>query len=100
MARLRVHCFAISIDGYGAGPSQSLENPMGIGGIKLHDWAFATRTFRQMFGQDGVIRAFVKAAVDEIYRGVGNAAQMLDKYLGGKLDPNEDWRDTPAVRAL
>ena len=53
MAKLRVHCFAISIDGYGAGPSQSLENPMGIGGIKLHDWAFATRTFRQMFGQEG-----------------------------------------------
>ena len=48
MSRLRVHSFAISIDGYGAGPNQNLENPLGVGGIAMHEWAFATRTFRQM----------------------------------------------------
>jgi dihydrofolate reductase len=53
MSKFRVDCFAISVDGYGAGPNQSLENPMGIGGRGLHTWAFETRTFRQMFGQEG-----------------------------------------------
>jgi dihydrofolate reductase len=51
--RLRVHCFAISLDGYGAGPNQDLENPLGIGGFALHEWAFATRTFCKMFGREG-----------------------------------------------
>lgn len=53
MTRLRVHCFSVSLDGYGAGPAQSLEHPLGVGGMALHEWAFATRSFRRMFGQDG-----------------------------------------------
>ena len=53
MSRLRVHSFSISLDGYGAGPNQSLQQPMGEGGMALHQWAFATRTLRRMFGQDG-----------------------------------------------
>jgi hypothetical protein len=53
MPKLRVHSFAISIDGYGAGPNQDLANPLGVGGVALHEWVFATRTFRLMFGQDG-----------------------------------------------
>jgi dihydrofolate reductase len=50
---MRVHCFAISIDGYGAGPDQDLANPIGVGGIALHDWVFATRTFKRMHGSEG-----------------------------------------------
>ena len=53
MSRLRVHCFSVSFDGYSAGPNQDLENPLGVGGTALHQWAFATRTFRQMFGSAG-----------------------------------------------
>lgn len=53
MTRLRVHGFAISLDGYGAGPDQSLDNPLGVGGMGLHEWVLATRTFRRMFGQEG-----------------------------------------------
>ncbi len=53
MTKLRVHAYSISIDGYGAGPNQSLENPQGIGGLDLHKWAFATKTFRTLFGADG-----------------------------------------------
>ena len=53
MPKLRVHGFSISLDGYGAGPNQDLANPLGIGGMALHEWAFATRTFRQMFGGEG-----------------------------------------------
>ena len=46
MSKLRVESFTISIDGFGAGPDQSLANPLGIGGTSLHRWAFATRTFQ------------------------------------------------------
>ena len=53
MSRMRVHCFAISIDGYGAGPDQDLANPIGVGGLALHDWIFETRTFKRMHGSEG-----------------------------------------------
>lgn len=53
MSRLRVHSFSISLDGYGAGPDQSLDNPLGVGGESLHEWFFPTRTFRQMSGKEG-----------------------------------------------
>jgi dihydrofolate reductase len=53
MAKLRVQSFSVSIDGFGAGPNQTLDSPMGVGGMALHDWAFTTRTFRQMFGDQG-----------------------------------------------
>lgn len=52
-SRLRVQSFAISLDGYGAGPGQSLEHPLGVGGLRLHEWVFGTRTFRAMHGGPG-----------------------------------------------
>ena len=53
MPKLRVHCFSISLDGYGAGPEQSLKNPLGVGGEALHRWFVPTRTFQAMLGKDG-----------------------------------------------
>ncbi len=53
MTRLRVHSFTISLDGYGAGPGQSRDNPLGIGGGKLHEWVVATRSWRRMHRQEG-----------------------------------------------
>ena len=53
LGKLRVAAFSISIDGFGAGPRQSLEDPLGVGGRALHEWAFKTRTFSRMFGQGG-----------------------------------------------
>ena len=53
MSRLRVHNFAVSIDGYGAGPDQSLDNPLGVGGEGLHNWVFETRKWREMIGTEG-----------------------------------------------
>lgn len=47
MSKLRVHTFAISLDGYGAGPNQSREEPLGRGGESLHEWFFPTRTFQR-----------------------------------------------------
>src|SRR5688572_5041798 len=51
MPKLRVHNFAISVDGYGAGPNQSLENPLGVGGEDLHEWLFGTRFWHEMIGE-------------------------------------------------
>lgn len=50
MSKLKVLCFAISIDGYGAGPNQSLDNPMGMEGMALHKWVLPTKTFLEMHG--------------------------------------------------
>ena len=57
MSKLRVNAFSISIDGYGAGPDQALENPMGVGGMALHQWVLGTKTFRKMDG-DFAARSF------------------------------------------
>jgi dihydrofolate reductase len=55
MSELRVESFTISLDGFGAGPDQSLEHPLGVGGRALHGWALRTKTFATMFGRaDGV----------------------------------------------
>ena len=51
--KLGVHCFCISLDGHGAGPRQSLENPLGTGGEPLHEWLVGTRTFKQIVREDG-----------------------------------------------
>jgi dihydrofolate reductase len=53
MSRVSVRAFSLSLDSYGAGPHQSLQNPLGVNGTELHQWAFKTRTFRVMFGQEG-----------------------------------------------
>jgi dihydrofolate reductase len=53
MPHVRVHAFAMSLDGYGAGPDQSLDNPLGRGGTAMHKWFFPTRTFRRtLLGED------------------------------------------------
>jgi dihydrofolate reductase len=48
MSRLRVNAFGISLDGYGAGPDQGLDNPMGVGGMALHQWVLGTKTFQRI----------------------------------------------------
>lgn len=70
MSKLRVASFSISIDGYGAGAEQSLENPLGIRGQSLHEWVFPTETFQKMFGKDkgttGIDNDFAKRGFDNI----------------------------------
>jgi dihydrofolate reductase len=93
MPKLRVHGFSLSLDGYGAGPEQSLDNPLGVGGMALHEWGHATRTFRQMFGQDGGT-----TGVDDDFaaRGfVGIGAWILGRNMFGPvrgLWPDDTWR--------
>lgn len=53
MSKLRVQSFSISLDGYSAGPDQSLDHPLGVRGPELMEWFFATRTWRAMHGMEG-----------------------------------------------
>jgi dihydrofolate reductase len=91
--RLRVHCFSLSIDGFGAGPSQSIDHPLGRGGLALHDWAFATRTFKRLFGGEGG-----SGGVDDEFaaRGFQNiGAWILGRNMFGPLRgpwPDDAWR--------
>lgn len=51
MSKVRVASFSVSIDGFGAGPDQSLQDPLGVGGMELHQWVFPTATFQRMHGE-------------------------------------------------
>lgn len=53
MTKLCVRCFSLSVDGFGAGPDQSIDHPLGVGGIDLHQWVFPTRAFQKMHGGGG-----------------------------------------------
>jgi len=92
MTRLRVHAFSISVDGYGAGRDQSLDQPLGRGGESLHEWFHPTRTFQSMFGRDGT------TGVDEDFaaRGFDNiGAWILGRNMFGPVRgpwPDESWR--------
>ncbi|HSW09143.1 dihydrofolate reductase family protein [Aquabacterium sp.] len=93
MSQLRVHCFASSIDGYGAGPHQSLQDPLGVGGVALHEWALATRTFQRMFGNAGgsvgVDDDFAQHGLDNI------GAWILGRNMFGPVRgpwPDERWQ--------
>jgi dihydrofolate reductase len=92
-SKLRVHGFTISIDGYGAGPSQDLGNPLGVGGIALHEWAFATRTFRQMFGSEGGTTGIDDEFAARGFHNVG--AWIMGRNMFGPIRgtwPDDTWR--------
>jgi dihydrofolate reductase len=93
MSRLRVHGFAISLDGFGAGPDQSLENPLGIGGMGLHEWAFATRTFRQMFGQEGGSTGVDDAFAARGFENIGAWIMGRNMFAPSRGDwPDDGWK--------
>ena len=71
MAQVVVRAFAQSVDGFGAGPRQSLEDPLGVGGTTLHQWFFPTRTFQQMVvggegGTTGIDDDFAHRSFDNL----------------------------------
>jgi dihydrofolate reductase len=93
MGKLGVACFSISLDGFGAGPDQSLDHPLGVGGMALHEWFFPTRTFQEMHGTGGGT-----TGVDDDFaaRGVkGVGAWILGRNMFGPVRgpwPDETWR--------
>jgi dihydrofolate reductase len=94
MPRLRVESFTISIDGFAAGPDQSLEHPLGVGGTALHGWALATRTFRQkVMASEGGETGVDDDIAARGFRNVG--AWILGRNMFGPVRgpwPDESWR--------
>ena len=93
MTKLRVHGFAVSLDGYGAGPEQSRDNPLGVGGTALHEWAFPTRTIRQTFGREGGSTGIDDDFVARGFAGLG--AWIMGRNMFGPIRgpwPDEDWK--------
>ena len=93
MSRLRVHCFAISVDGYGAGPRQDEQNPLGEGGRALHEWAFRTRAFRHLHGGSGGETGTDDDFMARGFDGIG--AWILGRNMFGPVRgpwADESWR--------
>lgn len=94
MTRVMVASFSVSLDGYGAGPRQDLENPLGIGGLDLHQWFFPTRTFQKnVLGADGGT-----TGIDDDFaaRGFANVgAWILGRNMFGPVRgpwPDLEWK--------
>lgn len=93
MGKVRVSCFAISLDGFGAGPRQDLEHPLGVGGERLHRWMLPTRTFTSMFGGEGGTTGIDD---DLARRGMENlGAWILGRNMFGPIRgpwPDDAWK--------
>jgi dihydrofolate reductase len=90
MSRLLVRGFSVSIDGFGAGTEQSLKNPLGVGGVALHEWAFATKTFRRMFGTEGGGEGIDEGFAARGFENVG--AWIMGRNMFGPI--RGPWKDT------
>ena len=93
MAKLRVHCVWNSLDGYGAGPGQSREEPLGVVGESLHEWIFPTRYWQKMRGKDGGTTGpdddFLARGFEEI------GAWIMGRNMFGPVRgpwPDDTWR--------
>jgi dihydrofolate reductase len=104
MSKLRVHGFSVSVDGYGAGIDQNLENPLGVGGMNLHQWFFPTRTFQNLYGDGngatGIDDDFAVAGIENL------GAWILGRNMFGPVrGPWNDsewkgwWGDNPSYHA-
>jgi dihydrofolate reductase len=93
MSKLRVSAFSISVDGYGAGPDQRLEHPLGENGTDLHQWFFETKSFHKMRGgeggADGVDEGFAARAMGKVGAWI-LGRNMFGPIRGPWLD--ESWR--------
>ncbi len=93
MRKLRVHAFSISLDGFGAGLAQDCDNPIGVGGMAIHQWIFATRTFHRITGRDGG-----EAGTDDAFfaRGFANiGARIMGRNMFGPIRgawPDDTWK--------
>jgi len=83
MSKLRVRSFAISIDGYGAGRNQDLENPLGVRGPELMEWVFNTRFWRNMHQLDGGETGVDNEIAEQGFAGIG--AWILGRNMFGPI---------------
>ena len=93
MTKVRVQCFGVSLDGYSAGPDQSLQNPLGVRGPEIMGWFFPTRVFQKMYGQGEGESGVDNSMAEESFRNVG--AWILGRNMFGPVRgpwPDESWK--------
>ncbi len=93
MPRICVRSFGVSLDGFGAGPSQSLEHPLGVNGPDLMEWFFHTRAWRQMHGEPGGDAGVDNRVAEEGFTNIG--AWILGRNMFGPIRgpwPDDDWK--------
>jgi dihydrofolate reductase len=83
---------SISLDGFVAGPEQSIENPLGKGGERLHEWAFATASWRAEHGEEGGEHGPDSEVADALKRGVGAYVMGRNMFGGASGSWDEAWR--------
>ena len=83
----------MSLDGFIAGPNQSVNNPLGIGGMKLHEWAFPLKAFKKMHGQEGGEVNESSVIIEEMFKNVGASVMGRNMFGGhpGPWDPTKPW---------
>jgi dihydrofolate reductase len=91
MSKVRVAAFSISIDGFGAGPRQDLNNPLGVRGMELHGWLFQTDAFKKMHGQGGGEKNIDDGFAERSFENVG--AWILGRNMFGPV--RGPWDDRP-----
>jgi dihydrofolate reductase len=89
MPKLRIHNFSISIDGYGAGPAQDIDNPLGVDGLKLHEWVFETRGWHRRQGTKGGTEGLDDKFIEEGDAGIG--ATIIGRNMFGPI--RGEWPD-------
>jgi dihydrofolate reductase len=94
MTKVRVASFSISVDGYGAGPGQDLNNPLGVGGTELHRWVFPTQAFqRTLFGKEGGTEGIDNDFARRGFENIG--AWILGRNMFGPVRgpwPDMEWK--------
>lgn len=93
MSRVKVQAFSLSVDGFGAGPRQSREDPLGVGGATLHEWFYPTRTFQQMVGGEGGTTGTDDEFARHAMEGLG--AWILGRNMFGPVRgpwPDGEWK--------
>ncbi len=100
MSKVRVAAFSVSLDGFGAGPRQDLNNPLGVRGEELHGWFLETEAWNQMHGQNGGSRGIDNDFAVRSFENIG--AWILGRNMFGPIrGPWEDdswkgwWGDEP-----
>ncbi len=83
MSKVRVAAFSISLDGFGAGPRQDLQNPLGVRGLELHSWFLNTEAFKKMHGQTGGSRGLDNDFGEQSFENVG--AWILGRNMFGPV---------------
>ena len=93
MSRLRVQSFSLSLDGFGAGPNQDLQHPLGVSGTELMDWFFPTRAWKQMHGESGGDTGVDNEIAERGLAGIG--AWILGRNMFGPVRgpwPDDNWK--------